>query len=339
MAKEGGTEYTIKQMQELTNLSYSAVYKLLHGYQSRGTTQSGLLEKCPAISFTDRTVTSDDDVGRSVRRRAHAYQFNLGAYRHWSSGGAVWLGPGNDHDDPDEAGNSADGSTFPETAANIIEGETGVETGNKQFNKKIFINNSTKSGNSENKEPEGPGEGSTPVCVCESESASNEIDHGAFHSPISKIPPPIAVTISCTFRKDAETAANSPILQHISSRDYKMLDIPESRTLCSLCGHKGSEYVEKPTSERKARADRSAIRICKVCYKTARKREQGESPPLPGILTIDRMENISNDIGRCSVCNLEKAVYIDREAGTSICQHCYDREDRVTRAAERGAGK
>ena len=61
-------------MQELTNLLYSAVYKLLHGYQSRGTTQSGLLEKCPAISFTDRTVTSDDDVGRSVRRRAHAYQ-------------------------------------------------------------------------------------------------------------------------------------------------------------------------------------------------------------------------------------------------------------------------
>ncbi len=196
MAKEGGTEYTIKQMQELTNLSYSAVYKLLHGYQSRGTTQSGLLEKCPAISFTDRTVTSDDDVGRSVRRRAHAYQFNLGAYRHWSSGGAVWLGPGNDHDDPDEAGNSADGSTFPETAANIIEGETGVETGNKQFNKKIFINNSTKSGNSENKEPEGPGEGSTPVCVCESESASNEIDHGAFHSPISKIPPKLPLPLA-----------------------------------------------------------------------------------------------------------------------------------------------
>ncbi len=337
LAKEGGTEFTIQQMQEMTKLSYSAVYKLIHGYLSRGTTYSGLLDKCPAISFTDRTVTSDDDVGRSVRRRAHAYQFNIATYRTWSSGGAVWLGPGDDHDGHDEAGNSADGSTFPETAANIIGDEIGPETGNKLCNKKIFINNNTESGNSENTRPPAPGEGSTLLSTCEPGSASNEIDHGDFNPSILKIPPQNAGNIGCTFRQDAESAENRPLLPHISSRDYKLLDPPEYRTRCSVCGQQGSEYVEKLTPERKARVDQAALRICRACYKTARKREQGERPPLPGILAIGRMVRISKDIGRCSVCDIGKAEYCDREAGTSICQHCYDREAGMTGPVEGGA--
>ena len=118
-----------------------------------------------------------------------------------------------------------------------------------------------------------------------------------------------------------------------------MLDYPESHTRCSVCGHKGTEYIEKLTPERKARVDKSALRICRVCYKTAQKREQGEVPPLPGILAIGRMVRISNDIGRCQVCNLGKAVYRDPPAGTSICQQCYDREARAAGSAEGGVGR
>jgi hypothetical protein len=31
------------------------------------------------------------------------------------------------------------------------------------------------------------------------------------------------------------------------------------------------------------------------------------------------------DIGECSVCAIAKAVWIDREAGVRLCEHCYGR--------------
>ncbi len=338
IAKAGGTEFTIQQMQELTNLSYSSVHRILHGYQSRGTAYSGLLDKCPAIGFTDRTVVSDDDIGRSVRRRSHAYQFNLNTYRLWSSGGAVWLRPDDDNNDHDGSSNPAENSRFAETAANIIEDEYGPETGNRLFNKKIFIINSTNHGNSVDTASPIAAVGSPSVCICEHESAANEIDNEVFHPQISEAAPETADNPSSTFREHADNSVKSTVPLHISSKDYKLLDHLEYRTWCVVCGHKGTEYIEKLTPERKARTDKTALRICKVCYKTARKREQGEGPPLPGVLAIGRMVRISKDIGRCSVCNLGKAVYSDREAGTSICQQCYDREARAIGSAEGGVG-
>ena len=342
IAKDGQTEFTVQQIQELMGLSYSAVYKLLHGYRSRETLYSGLLEKCPAISFIDRTVTTDDEIGQGVKRRANAYQFNPDIYRSWSSGGAVWLesrDDHNDHNDHDEAGNSAVGSTFSATAANIIEEESGAETGNGLYNKNIYSNNSTKGSNSEDTSPPVSAGGLARVCACDPGSAANETDKGVINLPILKSPSQTCDNPGSTFRKPADPAANDPHLQQISSRDYKLLDYPESHTRCSVCGHKGTEYIEKLTPERKARVDKSALRICRVCYKTAQKREQGEVPPLPGILAIGRMVRISNDIGRCQVCNLGKAVYRDPPAGTSICQQCYDREARAAGSAEGGVGR
>ena len=181
-------------------------------------------------------------------------------------------------------------------------------------------------------------EPSATVCVCNSESAANENDNGAFHPPISESSSQISCNTSGTLREQVDSSANIPVPLHITSWDYKLLDRPEYRTLCSACGHKGSEYIEKLTPERKARVDRTALRICKVCYKTARKREQGEGPPLPGILAIGRMMRISKEIGRCSVCDLGKAVFLDREAGSSICQQCYDREARAAGSAHGSAG-
>jgi hypothetical protein len=338
IAKAGGTEFTIQQMQELTNLSYSAVYRILHGYDSRGNSYSGLLDKCPAISYTDRTVVSDDDVGRSVRRRSHAYQFNINTYRLWSSGGAVWLRPDDDQGDHDSSGNAAENSKFPETAANEIEAETGSGIVNRLYNKKIYIINSTNNGNSEDTAPPATDEPSATVSVCNSESAASKNDNRTFHPLISDSPSQISCNASGTLREQADSAASITVPLQITSRDYKLLDHPEYRTLCSACGHKGTEYIEKLTPERKARVDKTARRICKVCYKIARKREQDEGPPLPGMLVIGRMVRITKDIGRCSVCNLGKAVFLDREAGSSICQQCYDREARAAGSARGDTG-
>jgi len=50
-------EFTIQDLQRLTGWSYSSVYRTIKGYECRGKNYTGLLEKCPALSFTDRTVT------------------------------------------------------------------------------------------------------------------------------------------------------------------------------------------------------------------------------------------------------------------------------------------
>ena len=38
------------------------------------------------------------------------------------------------------------------------------------------------------------------------------------------------------------------------------------------------------------------------------------------------MHRITNSIGRCSVCDLAPAVYLDRETDVRLCEACYARE-------------
>jgi hypothetical protein len=141
----------------------------------------------------------------------------------------AWL-----EDEHDEAGNSAVGSTFAATAANIKEEEPNSETGNGLYYKYIFINNSTKGGNSEDTSPRVSAGVSAPVYDCERSSAANETDNGVFNPPILKTPSQIADNIGSTIRQPADSAANSPLLQHISSRDYKLLDHAEYHTMCMM---------------------------------------------------------------------------------------------------------
>jgi hypothetical protein len=86
----GLSEITVTQMQRETTWSNSSIYKLLHGYMSRGVTYSGLLEKCPAISFTDRTVVCDAE-GATTHRRTRAYTWDASLYASWGKAGVVSL--------------------------------------------------------------------------------------------------------------------------------------------------------------------------------------------------------------------------------------------------------
>ena len=98
VATMGWGRFTIRMLQEALGLSYHQTYRILHGYASRGTVYSGLLEKCPAVSFSDTMVTEDVD-GYAVRRREHLFSFDLVIYRRWAHGGGVWLDEGGDRDD------------------------------------------------------------------------------------------------------------------------------------------------------------------------------------------------------------------------------------------------
>ena len=69
-------EFTIQDLQRLTGGSYLSIYRMIKGYDSRGKNYTGLLEKCPAISFNDRTVTMTEESGYSVRRRTEAFEWD-----------------------------------------------------------------------------------------------------------------------------------------------------------------------------------------------------------------------------------------------------------------------
>ncbi|MEN6513804.1 MAG: hypothetical protein ABFC82_07680, partial [Methanoculleus sp.] len=98
VATMGWEQFTIRMLQEALGFSYHQTYRILHGYASRGTTYSGLLEKCPAVGFSDTMVTQDVE-GYTVRRREHLFSFDLAVYRRWARGAAVWLDDDGDRDD------------------------------------------------------------------------------------------------------------------------------------------------------------------------------------------------------------------------------------------------
>jgi len=99
VATMGWNQFTVKMLQDALGLSYQQTYRILHGYASRGATYSGLLERCPAISYVDTMVTEDMD-NYAVRRREHLFLFDRTVYRRWARGAEVWIdeGGGGDRD-------------------------------------------------------------------------------------------------------------------------------------------------------------------------------------------------------------------------------------------------
>ena len=54
-------------------------------------------------------------------------------------------------------------------------------------------------------------------------------------------------------------------------------------------------------------------------------RKRSSAPPLPGMIDVDRLERVKVDIGRCTVCGLEKAVWRDKERGVAVCEGCWEK--------------
>jgi hypothetical protein len=328
-------EFTIQDLQRLTGWSYISIYRALKGYESRGKNYTGLLEKCPALSFTDRTVTISEEQGNSVRRRSDAFQWDTALFREWNCGDACWL----DRDPKDGGG--------PVTSLQQASSSVAETAENK---KNDFLDavspNSTKNNNTnvlrdsafQQKENYGvtqqPGPDKTQ-CVHKSGNAVNNdrIPPGAQQSP-DIIPEcaPIYSSTCCKHLKDGDHLAASAAKRNLTirARDYKPLELPEPKSVCSVCGEKGSSYVEKFTAERKARPrdQQDARRICRSCYNAAMKAEQMASVPLPGTIDVSRCTRVTAEVGKCSVCGLERSGWIDRTTHVLLCEHCYGREVR-----------
>jgi len=333
--RRGDVEFTISQLQEVTKLSYNIIYRALHGYQGRGQIYSGLLEKCPAISYVDRTVVMDEEIGRSVRRRVHAFQFNRELYLLWSAGGAVWLRPG-DGDDLDGPCNTATvNSTIATNVATSETSENRVETPDGTDNDKINNYNSTVCSKQEITE--------SPVLSWNSGSDRNG-ETGNVATEDGTLPGRPRNAENTVQRDDwpcntvSKPAGPLATVASIRARDYKPLDYADRRGHCHTCGRRTVDYIEKLNGERKSRTNQVARRICEGCYQEAVRRSQVSAIPLPGTIVLSRMVRNTTDLGRCVICNLGNVAYCDREMQTNICQQCYDREVQANASAEGGAG-
>jgi len=332
-------EFTIQDLQRFTGGSYMGIYRMLKGYDSRGKNYTGLLEKCPALSFTDRTVTMSDEEGVSVRRRTEAFTWSREIYRQWVNGGACWLDSDPKSGDDDGGAGSFTAlqhvySSFTATAVNQ-NGKPGAPGSSKED---VCTNNSVlKEGHLQQNRNYGDGQNSgknVNQCLHDSEIAVNKnrsLPGAAQTANLGPQPPPDSYSTCC---KTAEMspdpdppAVNKDRVRPIRAKDYKKLEVPEPKTPCWSCGKKGSRYVEKYTAERRARPkeQQQARRICRTCYNEAVKAEQTASVPLPGAVEISRCSRLTADIGKCSICGVAKAVWLDRETGVKLCEHCYGR--------------
>jgi len=332
-------EFTIQDLQRFTGGSYMAIYRMIKGYESRGKNYTGLLEKCPALSFTDRTVTMNEDEGVSVRRRTEAFTWSREIYRQWVNGGACWLDRDPNGGSDDDAHGSFTAlqhvySSFTATAVKQNEKpgapgsakEDDYQRNSVQENGDLQQNRNYGGDHSSGK--------STDHCLHDSENAVNK-NRSLSGAAQKQHPVPQAAPMNySTCCKDAEMspdpgppAVNKDSSRHVRARDYKKLEIPEPRTPCWSCGKKGSWYVEKYTAERRARPkdQQVARRLCRSCYNEAVKEEQTASVPLPGTVEISRCARVTADIGKCSICKIAKAVWLDRDTGVKLCEHCYGR--------------
>jgi hypothetical protein len=326
-------EFTIQQLQEKLNRSYNAIYSTLHGNRSRDKTYSGLLDKCPAVSFTDRTVVMDEEIGRSVRRRTHAYQFNYELYRLWSSGGQVWL-RGTDNDDrTGPSGTTEHNGRITETAQIKNSHETTTETGILTCTNKKYNHSTTNNGNHRHR--------ASPSCARDGPSSSHcEIRISGSEISVPSSSPPIPGPAPEIARNPLDTGPpEPPDTQLLRVKNYKVLERPDYRGHCHLCGRKGVHFTGKVTGKRKARESRSPRRICRSCYQAAVRNEQALVPLLPGIMNTGRMQPATKQLGKCSLCHLDVATWTDPGSSARLCDYCHDRVVREETARNVATGE
>jgi hypothetical protein len=301
--------FTIRLLQNALGLSYHQTRRLLHGYNNSRAAYAGLLEKCPAISLYDATVTEGGEYGVTVRRREQYFTFDPEVYRAWSGGATVWL-----DDDPGDGDGDPHGCTFAPT----------------------LHRNSGKSANEESGhsgENSGIGEGCTEICTdqgghlhrlpgTESMSAGAgdpasglcEIRGGANVPDISKNVRPIAdPTASCGSpgcKVGCNAGAKVQTTVPVNPADYIPLPVEKDEP-CHACGR-------RPTSSIKRGGEKKYL--CYDCLKAAKR---SRVQPLPGVLDHRTFERTKVELGRCEICREKRAVYRSREA--KVCEGCYAR--------------
>jgi hypothetical protein len=322
ISRHSWPEFTISMLQKETGLSYGVVYRTMHGYNTRGYTYSGLLEKCPAIAYTDRTVVCDENDTRiSMRRRTNAYTFDEVLFRIWCSGGSVWLNDpsGKDGQITETSCTNAESfrvDQFPQRATDSeIKGTTTHScTSEGVYSGKLDLTETSEG-------------------TCDVHSSTHcEVQNSVRQNRKSCNRPPICENVEIqhgisTRKIPHDVREHAPIPPvEIRAGDYRKADYPD-RVPCSCCGKRGdSWFIEKLTRERVNNPALPARRLCRTCHGDALLKEQASGVPLPGILPVGSMVKVNRDLGRCSVCDIGSAAWYDEATKVKLCDYCYNRE-------------
>jgi hypothetical protein len=303
--------FTIRLLQNALGLSYYQTRRLLHGYNNSRAAYAGLLEKCPAISLYDATVTEGGEYGVTVRRREQYFTFDVEVYRAWSNRASVWL-----DDDPDDGDGNPHGCTFaPDLHQNS--GKSANEEDNHNREDSGIGEECTEIGTDQSShlhplpgtESMSAGAGDPTSGVCETRS-------GAHMPEISKNIRPIAEpTASCGSpgcNVGCNTGAKVQTTPPVNPSDYIPLPVEKDEP-CHACGR-------RPTSSMKRGGEKKYL--CYDCLKAAKR---SRVQPLPGVLDHRTFSRTKVELGRCDICGEKRAVYRSRETRTSICDQCYAR--------------
>lgn len=284
IAALGLEEVTITRLQKVTGWTNSTISKLLHGYQSYGKSYSGLLDKCPAVSYLDRTVTKGDE-GYTTLRRAKAYLWDAALYQAWVKGGSVWLAPDPEKENPDP--------TDPPDASDALD-EGGFTA------------------------PTPPGDdpgtgGDTGDGGAVSTKAPHEISSTVERSP------PRSSDQGEPPGTGGEPSDPGVSLASITPQEFFRVDGLPDRRHCSVCGKRPTQYQERMTIKRMQDPPRSNLMLCVSCYNRAVSRAAASIIPLPGMIDTTAMVRQGSAIGSCHICTLRPAVWSDPVSHTHLC--------------------
>jgi hypothetical protein len=303
--------FTIRELQNALGLSYYQTRRLLHGYNNSRAAYAGLLEKCPAISIYDATVTEGGEYGVTVRRREQYFTFDVEVYRAWSSRASVWL-----DDDPDDGDGNPDGCTFAPglhqnsgKSANEGSGHSGEDSGIGEGCTEICTDQGSHLHPLPGTESMSAGAGDPASGVCETRSGANMPDISKNIGPIAE---PTASCGSPGCNVGCNAGAKVQTTAPVNPADYIALPVEKDEP-CHACGR-------RPTSSIKRGGEKKYL--CYDCLKAAKR---SRVQPLPGVLDHRTFSRTKVELGRCDICGEKRAVYRSREGRTSICDQCYAR--------------
>ncbi|MDX8551224.1 hypothetical protein KHC33_12740 [Methanospirillum sp. J.3.6.1-F.2.7.3] len=334
--RSGKQEWTVAELSKVTGTAEQTIRKQICGYNSYGKSYSGLLEKCPAISFLDRT--SVDDEGRT-RRRCMCFVWDDEVYQNWISGSGCWLDTSHtsdknqdtdpDGDDGPESGKA--GAELQGTGSSALSGEVDVnaESENTPDNKINFFNSPL---GRENEcvygRPMPDGSHTSADCAPAQESSEESS---------TQVSPVISESALKIAGREVCTSPHLPDDFPPDTREHSMLLLsavdPEGFALlpgvragpCDVCGGKWVLYTEKISARMKEEGVVSHV-ICQRCYSKAVARVSLSYVTLPGMVNVSGMIRADKDYGRCKICGHGGVSWYDHETKTGICDLCYARE-------------
>lgn len=331
----GKTEFTVKELQKLISRSQSTVSRLLSGNPSRED-HAGLLEKCPPLSFYDRSEPRED--GGYQRVRVYSWDYDLDEI--WSAGVSCWLDESDknnshsDHDDDPDGAMHLCTPMYEQCTPKCIDSVSGYESVSDNLNEMA----------------DSPSVMHTPArAYRESLGEKTSLyvpENCAYTIPKSIIFPDLPEKVGDPLIKSMhEGVHNQCIDVHCMHRSevvpaeigkkgktFGIMDINPNMfhltermadQVCDCCGRKGVHYREKgggTTSGQKRRM------ICERCYSKAVSREVMTFQALPGVLPLHSMKQTDRSLGRCHLCKLHPITWFDEDSKIGLCERCYHRE-------------